>query len=78
MDKTSSLPEPIQRLSSAQRILLVLAGLIIAFLILGSFGQNGNEGGLNVGIQTQPFIVLALLSFGGGILSFVSLAPSLY
>lgn len=72
MEKTTTLPEPIQGLSPAQRILLVLAGLVVAFLILGSVGQSSDDGGLNVGIQAQPFVVLAFLSFGGGLLSFVS------
>lgn len=72
MQETSSLPKPIQNLSPAQRILLVILGLVIAFLIIGTFTQSNNEGGLQVGIQTQPFLVLAVLSFGGGLLSFVS------
>lgn len=72
MEKSFTLPEPIQKLSAAQRIIIVLVGMVVAFLILGSVGQSNNEGGLNIGLQAQPFIVLAFLSFGGGILSFVS------
>lgn len=70
---TTSTPEPTRTLSAAQKLLLVVGGLVIAFLILGSvFQANSEGGGLNVGIQTQPFAVLAILSFGGGLLSFVS------
>ena len=47
--------------------------LVIAFLILGTFNQStGAEPEFAVGLQTQPFLVLAFLSFAGGLLSFVS------
>lgn len=72
MQKSSSLPEPIQGLSNAQKLLLVIVGLVVAFLILGTITQSDDGGGLNIGIQSQPFLVLAVLSFGGGLLSFVS------
>ncbi|MCA9921809.1 MAG: cytochrome c biogenesis protein CcdA [Anaerolineales bacterium] len=72
MEKSSSLSNPIQSLSATQRLLLVLVGIVIAFLILGSITQSDGGNGLNIGIQTQPFLVLAFLSFGGGLLSFVS------
>ncbi|MCP5097757.1 MAG: cytochrome c biogenesis protein CcdA [Chloroflexi bacterium] len=72
MEKTSSIPEPIRSLSSAQKLLIVLVGLVVAFLILGTLTQSNSEDGFNFGIQTQPFFVLAILSFGGGLLSFVS------
>ena len=72
MEKTSSLPGPLRSMSMGQRLLLVIIGLVIAFLILGTLTQSDNSGGLNIGIQSQPFIVLAILSFGGGLLSFVS------
>ena len=73
MQKTTSpLPEPIRSLSNTQRLLLLIVGLVAAFLILGSLFQPESGGGLNLGIQSQPFLVLAVLSFGGGLLSFVS------
>ncbi len=72
MEKTSSHPGPLQSMSTSQRLLLVIVGLVIAFLILGTVTQSDNTNGLNLGIQTQPFLVLAFLSFGGGLLSFVS------
>jgi cytochrome c-type biogenesis protein len=72
MQERFTLPEPIQRLTTAQRILVVIVGLMIAFLILGSVGQSNDESTFNFGIQAQPFVVLALLAFAGGLLSFVS------
>ena len=72
MEKTSSLPGPLRSMSIGQRLLLVIVGLVIAFLILGTVTQSEGGNGLNIGIQTQPFLVLAFLSFGGGLLSFVS------
>lgn len=72
MQKSLTLPEPLRALSTTQRLLIVFFGLVVAFLILGSIGQSNDEGGLNVGLQAQPFVVLAILSFGGGLLSFVS------
>lgn len=72
MLKPSSLPEPIRSLSTGQRLLLLLAGVVIAFLILGSLNQSRGPADFAFGIQTQPFLVLAVLSFGGGLLSFVS------
>lgn len=72
MQETTKLPESIGGLTTAQRIMLGIVGLIVAFLILGSLFSGNDEGGLNVGIQSQPFVVLAFLAFGGGLLSFVS------
>jgi len=70
MDQTST-TTPERSLSTSQRLLLVIVGLVVAFLILGTLNRpDANE--FAVGIQTQPFIVLAFLSFAGGLLSFVS------
>ena len=67
------LPKPLQTLSSTQMVLVGLGIVLLAFLILGSLGQaNADPNGFAFGIQTQPFIVLAVLSFLAGILSFVS------
>lgn len=46
--------------------------LVVAFLILGTINQAGAPQDNAFGIQTQPFLVLAVLAFGGGFLSFVS------
>lgn len=72
MLKNDSLPKPLRDLSTTQRLLLVAFGLVVAFLILGSLNQANSQNNLAFGIQTQPFVVLAFLSFAGGLLSFVS------
>jgi cytochrome c-type biogenesis protein len=72
MEKATTVSESTRSFSSAQKLLIVVVGIVIAFLILGTLTQSNNEGGLNLGFQTQPFFVLAILSFGGGLLSFVS------
>ncbi|MCA9996430.1 MAG: cytochrome c biogenesis protein CcdA [Anaerolineales bacterium] len=67
------LPKPLQALSTTQMVLVGLGIVLVAFLILGSLGQaNADPNGFAFGIQTQPFIILAVLSFLAGILSFVS------
>lgn len=67
------LPKPFNALSTAQMVLIGLGIVLVAFLIIGSFNQaNAEPDGFAFGIQTQPFIVLAFLSFFAGILSFVS------
>ncbi|MEM7111881.1 MAG: cytochrome c biogenesis CcdA family protein [Chloroflexota bacterium] len=68
-----NLPNRLKTLSTAQMVLIGLGIVLIAFLILGSLSQsNADPNGFAFGIQTQPFIVLAFLSFFAGILSFVS------
>ncbi|MCA9959413.1 MAG: cytochrome c biogenesis protein CcdA [Anaerolineales bacterium] len=48
--------------------------LVVVFLLLGTLFQSGtaSQNELTFGIQKQPFLVLAFLSFAGGLLSFVS------
>ena len=70
MEKTVS--APLKALSTGQKLLIVLVGIVIAFLILGTFNQTSSPDDFAFGIQTQPFVVLAVLAFAGGILSFVS------
>ncbi len=72
MFKESSLPATWRSLSTGQRLLILLVGLIILFLIIGSFNRPSSTNDFSFGIQTQPFFVLAILAFGGGLLSFVS------
>ena len=67
----SSAPMSQRSLSTSQRLLLVMVGLVVAFLILGSLIKPATNN-FAFGIQTQPFVVLALLSFVAGLLSFVS------
>ena len=70
MEKTVSAPQ--KSLSNGQKLLIAIVGIVIAFLILGTFNQTSSPDELAFGIQTQPFAVLAVLAFAGGILSFVS------
>jgi cytochrome c-type biogenesis protein len=67
-----SLSAPLKSLSNGQKLLIVIVALVIGFLILGTFNQTTNPDEFAFGIQTQPFIVLSILAFAGGILSFVS------
>jgi cytochrome c-type biogenesis protein len=67
-----SLTTPIKSLSNGQKLLLGIVGIIVAFLILGTFNQTSTPDDFAFGIQTQPFIVLSVLAFAGGVLSFVS------
>lgn len=60
-------------LSSGQRLALIAVGIVIAFIILGSLLQpQESASGFTFGFATQPFAVLAVLAFAGGLLSFVS------
>jgi cytochrome c-type biogenesis protein len=69
------LPEPIRSLSVTQRLLLVVLAAIVVLIIIGSLFQPDTAASSNqliVGIQSQPFAVLAALAFAAGLLSFVS------
>jgi len=72
MIKESSLPAPLRALSTGQKLLLVLVGIVILFLIVGSLNQPSTNSDFSFGIQNKPFHILAILAFGGGLLSFVS------
>ncbi len=72
MLKQPSLPAPLRSLSPGQRLLVVLIALLFVFLIIGSFIQGNDAEEPLLEIQRQPFVVLAFLSFAGGLLSFVS------
>ena len=67
-----SFTERLRSLSTSKWLLVISAILLLAFLILGSVNQTSTEDQFSFGIQTQPFIVLAVLAFFGGILSFLS------
>mgnify|MGYP002713009909 CR=1 FL=1 len=69
---SSSISERLRSLSTGKWLLIISAILLLAFLILGSVGQPAGDDQLRFGIQTQPFIVLAILAFLGGLLSFLS------
>lgn len=64
---------PGRKLSTGQILLIIIAALVIAFLIIGSFTQRdaaSNE--FAFGAARQPFTTLAVLAFLGGLLSFAS------
>ena len=68
-----SAPKPWRSLSIGQQIIVGVIGLVILFLIIGSINSATTpEPAFSFGIQTQPFVILALLGFGGGLLSFMS------
>lgn len=71
MQKSPSLPQPLRSLSKGQKLVIGVVIAVLLILFIGSFNQS-EEAGPAIGLAAQPFIVLALLSFGGGILSFVS------
>jgi cytochrome c-type biogenesis protein len=64
---------PLRALSTGQWLLLAVAGLVLLFLIIGTVNQAATpEPQFSFGLQTQPFLVMALLSFIAGLLSFAS------
>ncbi len=65
-------PPPNRSMSVGRMILIGLGILIIGFLIFGSLGQPDSDSQPGFGIQQQSFLVLAFLSFAGGLLSFLS------
>ena len=72
MLKSLSIPEPLRALSLGQKLLIGVGTAVLLFLIIGSFSQSNSTPEFAVGLQTQPFAILALLAFGGGLLSFAS------
>lgn len=72
MLKSLTIPEPIRALSVGQKLLIGVGTAVLLFLIIGTASQNSSTPEFAVGLQTQPFAILALLAFGGGVLSFAS------
>lgn len=62
----------LKSLSTTQRIALVVVALVALFLILGTLLQPGTPQQSAFGVQGQSFLILAVLSFAGGLLSFAS------
>lgn len=62
---------PLKSLSTAQRIAVGIVLVVALMLVIGSL-LPGSGGQAAFGVQTQSFLVLAILSFFGGVLSFVS------
>jgi cytochrome c-type biogenesis protein len=72
MLKQASLPAPLSALSTGQRLLVALFIVVVIFLIAGTLNQPSSTSEFAFGIQSQPFHILAILAFGGGLLSFAS------
>lgn len=68
----TSVTNPLKGLSVGQKLVVGIVTAVLVFLILGSINSNSNPNPFAVGLQTQPFSILAILAFGGGLLSFVS------
>lgn len=64
---------PLRSLSTSQLIAVGVIVVVVAFLLIGSLSEaNAPEPEFSFGLQTQSFLVLAILAFGGGLLSFAS------
>lgn len=64
-------PAPLKSLSLAQRVLLGVGLVVIAFVLIGSLLQPQSSPAASM-LPTNSFLVLALLSFAAGVLSFAS------
>lgn len=64
---------PLRSLSTNQRIALGLVAVVALFVVLGSLIEPSTpQTAFLGGLQAQSFLVLAILSFAGGLLSFAS------
>ena len=64
---------PLRSLTPAQRLAAGIVAVVLIFVVAGSLlGSPSPSDGFTFGIQRQSFLVLAILAFGGGLLSFVS------
>lgn len=64
---------PLRSLSTTQLITLGVVIVVLLFLVIGSLSQSAApQPEFAFGLQTQSFLVLALLAFVAGLLSFVS------
>ncbi|MDX1662438.1 MAG: cytochrome c biogenesis CcdA family protein [Candidatus Promineifilaceae bacterium] len=63
----------LNEMSPFQRIVLTVALVVALFLLFGTFLHDSQTaGGPSFGVQSQSFLVLALLAFAGGMFSFAS------
>jgi cytochrome c-type biogenesis protein len=68
-----SVPRPLRALSTGQLLVLMVIAMLAIFLVIGSINNaSAPEPTFNFGLQAQPFIIMALLAFAGGLLSFMS------
>ena len=65
------LPAPLRSLTLSQRVLLGVGLTVIAFVIIGSLLQPQSNPAATM-LPTDSFLVLAVLAFAGGVLSFAS------
>jgi cytochrome c-type biogenesis protein len=65
------LPAPLRSLTLSQRVLLGVGLTVIAFVIIGSLLQPQSNPAATM-LPTNSFLVLAILAFAGGVLSFAS------
>ncbi len=68
----SSIRSPLRSRSPLQLIVAGVLVLVVIFLIVGTVTQSSAPEPLFGGLQSQPFLVLAVLSFAAGVISFVS------
>lgn len=67
-----STKSPFKSMSPVQLVVVGLVLLVLVFLIIGTVTQSSAPESPFASIQTQPFTVLSILAFAGGILSFAS------
>lgn len=64
---------PLRSLSTSQLLVVGVIVVVVAFLLIGTLSQaNAPRPEFAFGLQTQSFLVLAVLAFAGGLLSFAS------
>jgi cytochrome c-type biogenesis protein len=64
---------PLKSLSPAQRLAAIIAAVVVIIVIAGSLLDSPSQSeGFSFGLQSQSFLVLAVLAFAGGLLSFAS------
>ncbi len=64
---------PFKSMTPAQRLAALIAVAVVIIIIAGSLmGRPAPGDGFSFGIQNQSFVVLAILAFAGGLLSFAS------
>jgi cytochrome c-type biogenesis protein len=63
---------PFRSMSPVQLVVLGLVLVVVIFLFIGTVTQSSAPESPFGGLQTQPFLILSVLAFGAGILSFAS------
>ncbi|HSH03325.1 MAG TPA: cytochrome c biogenesis CcdA family protein [Anaerolineae bacterium] len=67
-----SLPKPFRSLTQTQWTFLILGFLLVCFIVIGTITQSRNGETETFLLGAQPFAVLAILAFVGGLFSFIS------